>query len=211
MSTPGYLTKVNKGGTSTAMLDEAMSVVSGNTYAIDDTTKEVWDRDVVPTFEDNGVPIPTGDIDNIDYLQGQVTFTGAKTGPITVSGNFIPIACIAGANTYNVNMSSSVLVNTDFCTNNGFQTKDTGLIDVVIGVERFDDLSKAFFDTLDNREPVLIDILPQGATSGSKIRGWFIQETDNHAGDVTALETESLSFQLDSDGDGPNQKTFIWV
>lgn len=211
MSTPGYLTKVNKGGTPTAMVDEAMTVTTGNTYEIDDATKAVWDTDVLPTFEDNGVPVPAGDIVSINYLFGRVTFTGARTEPITVSGNFIPIACIAGANTYNVNMSLSVLTDTEFCTNVGFQTKVGALIDVVIGIERFDDLSKAFFDILINRERVFIEILPQGPSSGSVIRGWFIEESDNHSGDVTTLETEPLSFQLDSDGDGVNEKTFSWI
>ncbi len=210
MSTPGFLTNVNKGGTPTSMTDEAMSLESGNTFVIDDSTKAVFDRDTTPTFEDNGVPISAGDILSVNFLFGKVTFTASKTGPITVSGNFIPIAKVAGANTFNVNMSTNVLVDTEF-DNDGFQTKFPGLIDVVIGLERFDDLSKAFFDILNNREEVLIDIRLGGDSSGSLVRGWFIAESDNHSGDITALETEGLSFQLDSEGDGANEKTFSWI
>ena len=140
MGTAGYTTEVSKGGTPTAMVDEAMSLVSGFTYEIVDNAKQVWDRDTVPTFEDGGSPIAAIDIVSINYLLGQVTLVGAPAGAVTVSGNYIPIAYIAGATTYNVNLTLNVLVDTPLNTNVGFQTKQQGLIDAVIGVERFDEV-----------------------------------------------------------------------
>ena len=41
---PGYCGKILKQGTPVATTGEAMSLVTGQTYQIDDATKELWDR-----------------------------------------------------------------------------------------------------------------------------------------------------------------------
>jgi len=60
---------------------ETLTNVSGNTYSFANTYIKVGS---ITGLEDNGVPIPDSDIDNIDYLNGEITFLTAKTEPVTV-------------------------------------------------------------------------------------------------------------------------------
>ncbi len=118
MALPGYLTTVKLGGTPVALSAEPMTNTSGNTFQITDTTRRVLDRDVVPTFEDEGESpqeILASDVSNIDYIFGKVTFLTSKTGPVVVkTGNYIPLTDIAGAHSYNLNHGGDVLDSTEF-------------------------------------------------------------------------------------------------
>jgi len=202
MARAGYLTTVRRGGTSTAFTDEPASLVSGKTYQIDDITKRIWDRTVAVTVYDDGVQVDSADIDTIDYLFGKVIFADSYTvtGPVTIDGNYLPTEVVAQANGYDLNQSSTVLDDTDYETaqaNGGFRSRQLGMHDVNVTIRRFNDLTKTFADLLANRTPVLIEIRPGG--SGDYFRGWFVPESVNASGDIDALETEELSFQLDAD------------
>jgi len=72
----GYLAEIKQVGTPVPFTDETMSLVTGLTYAIDDTTKELWNKDVPIVVSDNAVPVATVDIESIDYLYGRITFVG---------------------------------------------------------------------------------------------------------------------------------------
>lgn len=200
MGQAAYKTVIKKSGTSTSFTDEAMSNVSGNTFSIDDANKQIWDRAVVPTFEEDAVPILASDISSIDYLFGEVTFATAKTGSITTSGNYIPTADVIGANSYTLNCSNNLLDESNFkdaLSNNGFRNRCYGIHDVVISLSRFFDLLKTYVTPWLNRDVVLIEIKPGNGTE--IIRGWYKIENDVISGDVSALETEAISFQLDGD------------
>lgn len=207
-SQSAFVASVKRGGTSTAMTGEAMSLVSGFTYQINDLVKRIWDRTVVPTFEGNTIPIAAGNIASIDYLFGTVTFTGSETTPITVAtGNYIPVLDIAGANSFAINMSNEILDDTDFvkaAANGAFRTRLTGLRDVSVTLGRWSQLDDFFFNAVINRTIVIIDIRP--GLTGDFARGWFIVETDDFSGAVDALEVEDLTFQLASN----NEAAFSW-
>ena len=198
----GYVFSLKKSGTSTSFTDEAMSNTTGNTWQIDDTVKEVFDRDTLPTFYDNTVEIDTGDISSIDYLYGRVTFTGSKTGPITVDGNYIPMSTIAGAKDGTLNRTSAIHDDTDI-SNVGYHTKIYGIHDVSLSLSRWDDLTHSFTDVINARTPIVIEIAP---SSSKSYRGWFVSESSGQNLDLNALIDESLSFQLD--GDDETGKTF---
>lgn len=85
----GYNTEVTVSGTSTAITGEACSG-SGASWQITSTSKRVLDPSVTPTWYDNGVAISSGDVSAVSYLTGAVTFTGSKTGPITVDASYLP-------------------------------------------------------------------------------------------------------------------------
>ena len=69
--------------------------------------REFWDPSVLPTFYDNAVAISAGDILSVNYLFGTVTFTGSKTGPITMDGSYYPFYQIADAYEWNLSLTSN--------------------------------------------------------------------------------------------------------
>lgn len=205
----GYNTLIKTGGTSTAMTDEATTNTAGDTWRINDTAKRVWDPAVALTFEDNLVAIDAGDILSIDRLFGTVTFTATKTGPITVAtGNYIPLINVATAKGYSLNMVADVLDDTDFIraqANGGFRTRLLGIQDVVANISRWESADTIFFDALNNRTRILIDISP-GGNNSHVARGWYKTEAENRSGSISELEASELVFQLD----GEPEAAFSW-
>jgi hypothetical protein len=92
---PGYLTTVKVTGTTTAMTDEAMSLVSGKTYRITNAAKRVIDASYgTLTVKDNGVTInPSSSPYTVDFLLGKVTLNAGYTvnGAITITGKYLPL------------------------------------------------------------------------------------------------------------------------
>lgn len=203
-SIAAYTTTVKRGGTSTAMSDEAMTNTTGNTYQLNNTAKRILDRTVTPTFKANGVAVDPGDISSIDYLFGKVTFVGAESTPITLdTGSYIPTIAIAGAHAHNLTMTADILDRTDFDgaqSNGGFRQKLYGLRDVTVNVSRWAEADQTFFTALNAKTPVLIEIRPGGANDFA--RGWFLISTENHSGDITALEASDPIFVLDGEAEG---------
>lgn len=197
----GYLAELKKVGTPTGMTAESMTLVSGKTYAIDDVTKEIWDRSS-GTFDilDNAVGVAAADILNVDYLFGRVTFTAAytPTTPITVTGDFFPTAAAGKANTYNLTMSAEAIDETDFLTaqgNSGTRIFTPGLRTVALELGGIFDSSEAFAADLLARAEIIIEIDPAG--DGSSIaRGFFKLVTTAQSGAVGALEEETVNFAL---------------
>ena len=103
-----YSFTLKKSGTPTAMTDEAMSNTTGNSYKVDASAKEIFDRDSDLIFKDGGSVIPVGDIASIDYLSGTVTLTGAASGAVTVTGNYIPVTASIDATTASIEMNREV-------------------------------------------------------------------------------------------------------
>lgn len=217
MSEVGYLTCVRAPGTSTAFAEEPMTNTSGNIYQITDSLRRILDTTVTPTFEDEGESpqdIPAADILSIDYLFGIVEFATPKSGPVVVkTGNYFPMVDIAGANSYQLNQVGDVLDDTSFDrtrVNGGSRTRILGIRDVNISVARWDQGTQEFFDALNNRSILMIEVQPGGV--GDTARGWYVTETENHTGDVSGLESADLSFQLDEviAANGTDKISFSW-
>ena len=62
---------------------ETLTNTAGNTYSFANTNIEV---NSIAGLSDGGGAIPDADIDSIDYVAGTITFTGARTGSVTVTG-----------------------------------------------------------------------------------------------------------------------------
>jgi hypothetical protein len=212
----GYVAKVLKSGSTTAMTDEAMTLVSGKTYKITNAAKNVWDRTVTPTFEDNAVAISANDIESIDYLFGRVTFTSGYTvtGPITVAtGSYLPMAVVAKANSFTLTQTADTKETSDFETaqaNGGFRTFEYGLRKVELSTQGTFATSNGFKALLTARSEVVIEINPDGA-NGSVARGWFKPMNTGQSGDVGALEEETLSFSLAVPYQSDVIAPFAWV
>tara|TARA_Y100000004_G_scaffold147002_1_gene168026 strand:+ start:775 stop:1401 length:627 start_codon:yes stop_codon:yes gene_type:complete len=198
----GYGASIKKSGTSTGFTDEDMSNTAGNTFQIDDTAKQVFDRDATLTFYEDDVEIDASDVSSIDYLYGKVTFATGKTGAITVDGNYMPMSNVAGAREVTLNRTAQLLDDTDL-GNAGYHTKEYGLQDVAVTVGRFDDIQYAFTDIIENRTACVIEIAPNATKS---YRGWFKVESSGLTLDINALLDESIGFTLD--GDTTTGKTF---
>lgn len=99
MATPGFSTTIKLGGTPAVLTDEAMELVSGKTYKVTDTDKNVLDPATAVVVKDNGVTVGAANIEDINLLFGQVTFDAGYTvtGPVTVSGKYVPMLQIAEA------------------------------------------------------------------------------------------------------------------
>lgn len=196
----GYVTKIKKSGISTAFNDEAAALLSGKTYKISDSTKSVWDRSVAITVEDNTVAVPSADIESVDYLLGTVTFDSGytPTGPITISGNYLPMATVAGANSFTLTQSANGLDVTTYDiaqANGGYREFDYGLKTVQLSLKGIYSPSNGFEALLQSRAEMIIEITPDGSNK-AVARGWFKPTTTGQSGNVGELEEQTLDFVL---------------
>jgi len=197
----GYLAEIKQGGTPTATADEACSLVTGKTYQVDDVTKRVMDRQTATlVVDDNAAPVAAADIESIDYLFGRVTFVASytPTTPITMDYDYLPLAAVGKANTYNMSMTAEAIDETDFATaqaNSGTRIFTSGLRTVALELGGIYDSTEDLRAALIARSELIIDIDPAG--DGSAIaRGFFKLATAAQAGTVGALEEETLNFTL---------------
>lgn len=212
----GYLAEIKKSGTSTALTDEAMTLVSGKTYSIDDAAKEIWDLNgaAAITFDDAAVLIDAADIESIDYLFGQVTFVSSFTpgGAVTVAGFYFPTASIGKSNAYTLTMTADAVDNSDFDTvqaNSNYKTHEAGLRGVALELNGVFDATEDAQGDLEAGAQLVIDVDPAG--DGSSIaRGFFKISNTNQGGAVGALEDETTQFTLTVPEDDKLLSVFNW-
>ena len=196
----GYLAKILRPGTPTATTGESMTLVSGKTYKIDDTAKDVWDRSVAAVIYDGGSPVAASNIDNIDYLFGKVTFVSGYTvsGAVTCDVTYLPMSQLGKGQSFDLGMTAEPKDTTDFETaqgNNGYRTFDPGLRTVALDLSGVYNASVDARGDLDARNELVIEVDPVG-TGKSIFRGFFKMITTGQSGDVGALEEETMSFEL---------------
>jgi hypothetical protein len=196
---PGYITKMKKQGTSTAMTAEAAALVSGKTYQITNTAKRIINRAVAVTVFDNAVD-HTADVISIDFLFGKVTFASGYTvtGAVTITGEYFPTLDLAKGMSYNLTQTANAIRTTDFPTaqaNDGYNTHIPGLRTVTLEVPAVFSAADAWEAILAARDDIIVEINPDGI-SKSFCRGYFKLLTDRRSGNVGELEEENLSFSL---------------
>jgi len=208
MSTAGYNTVIKRNGTVTAFNAESMTATTlTNQYQIDDTSKEVWDTSVEPTFYEDASAIPSSDIENINYLFGKVTFSTEKTGAITVDGEYFPTQTISYGREYTLDQSVNLEDASNYDdaqSNNGYRTYVSTLWDINASITRLiSDLTEAdiLFNIWENGDPIIIEIQPGGADNPI-FRGYMIMESNNVNGEVDSLEEEQISLVLNDNGNG---------
>ena len=215
---PGYVAKLLKPGASTLMTDEATTLVSGKTYRITSAAKRMMDRSAAIVVEDNTVD-HTADVDNIDWLFGEVTFKSSYVvaGPVTVTANYFPTATLAKFTGYTLNMVADAIRDSDMPAlqaNNGYHTHTPGLKSVNIELPTVFNATDDWPNKLDDRAEYIIEVNPDGTGfSGSLARGFFHLMTQRQSGNVGALEEENLRFELNvpwDDGAPTIAKPFGW-
>lgn len=211
----GYVAKLMKTGTATLMTDEPMSVVTGQTYQITATSKRVLDRFTAIIVEDNNIAVPEADIESYDHLFGQVTFKPGYTvtGPVTISGKYLPLASIGSANGFTLTQTVNAIDDTTFDiaqATNGFRSFRYGLKTVALEVSGIYSQANAFAALLASRAELVIEINPDG-NGKSVARGFFKPMSQGQSGDVGDLEQETVSFSLSVPDDQDVALPFKWM
>ena len=209
----GYVAKLKTSGTPTTFTAEATTLVSGKTYKITATTKNIWDRSTPITVTD-GVTDVTGQVLSVDYLHGPITFKPSYTvvGTITLAGKYLPMTQIAGANSFTLTQNAVAIDDTDYVIaqgNNGYRTYIYGLKTVKLAVKGIFNASNNFRTLLQARSEMIIEINPDGS-SKSVARGWFKPITLGQSGNVGALEDQSLDFALSVPDQSDVVTPFAW-
>lgn len=209
----GYQAKLKQQGTSTAMTGEAMTLVSGKTYAISAATKEIWDRSATFVVKDNGVD-RTANVVDFNYLYGQITFDSGYTvtGPVTVDGAYFPTTTFANAQSFTLTQTAETKDETTFNeaqTNGGYFKFSPGLRTVQLELSGVFDAATGMTAQLTGRNELIIEVDPAG--DGSSIaRGFFRIITKGQQGNVGALEEESITASLNVPSDDLISTVFAW-
>jgi hypothetical protein len=197
----GYIAKVMKSGTPTAMTAEATTQIgSTKTYQITDATKRALSIAHAVVVDDGGTPVAAGDIASIDYLFGKVTFDAGytPTGAVTFDAYYLPLTQIARGNSFSLTQTAAAVDVTayeDAQANDGTQVFDYGLKTVSLEIGGFYSISNAYKALLEARSTLIIEINPDGAGKSSA-RGFFKPAGTDQSGNVGEPETESISFSL---------------
>lgn len=197
----GYNAILKKGGTPTSMSAEACSLVSGKTYQITAATKRVISFEYALTILDNGVD-HTADVETIDYLTGKVTFasTYTVTGPVTVTGRYIPLTTIAKAKSFTLTQTSAPVDESSYDTaqsTGGLRTFSGGLKTVGLQLGGIMYATNAWRTTLEARSIFYLEVDLDAANAGTSIfRGVFKLANRVETGNQGALEEENLQFNL---------------
>lgn len=195
----GYKASIKKQGTSTATTAEPLSLVSGLTYRVTDSTKDIMDTANTVTVYDDGVDV-TSQVETFNYLFGIITFVGGYTvvGDITADFNYFPTSYLTQARSYTLGQTVEAVDATTLYganLNNGFRMNIAGLREVMLDLEGIYNASEASIATLIARNPIVVEINPDGEGK-SVARGYFINTSVGQSGDVGDLESEDVSFSL---------------
>jgi hypothetical protein len=195
----GYQVIIKKTGLALALTNEAMVLVSSQTYMVTDISKRIFDY-ITPIVIKVGGVDKTIEVLNIDYLYGKVTFksTFVVSGAVTVTGKYVPSSQICAMNKYSLTQQADSIDETDLCiaqSNGGYRQFKPGIKTVSLELNGFFKVASGFQAALKTREKFVIDINPDGI-GNSLCRGFFSLKSAKQSGKVAALEEESISLEL---------------
>lgn len=209
----GYKADLKEIGTGVAATGEAMSLDSGQIYSIDDTTKEIWDRESTITVYDGTTDV-TSEVEWYDYLFGRIKFVDTYTvlGAVTIDVTYFPTSTLGKGNSYTLTMTANMIDNSDFPTtqaNGGYRTYEAGLRTVELELGGIFDATVDAHTKLNTRDTIIVEIDPAG--DGYSVgRGFFRMMSNAQSGDVGALEESTLNFSLNVPDDDFMLQPFGW-
>lgn len=187
--------------TSTSFTGETLAQVdSSKTYRITDSTKSVWNWKEDVTIYDNGVAVDESDIEQINYLFGEVTFvdTYTVTGPITADGEFFSMSTYGRASSFSLTQTAETTDTTSFedaQANGGFNEYRATLLSADLELTGFYRSTNDNFGELSNRNEFVIELDVAG--DGTSIaRGIYKVGSASQSGDVGGDEESTLSLTL---------------
>lgn len=181
-----------------AMTEEAMSDSGdGLRFVTTDADRNFWDPRVEPVVEDNGVVVSSGY--TVNYLMGQVTFDAPPTGPVTVTGSYLPRFLLPACRAHTLNATAAMLEATVY--GDEAVARLAGLFDVSgtlerleSGLEVYDGDAQTLWDLLDGRKVVGLEIRNDNAQPHCT-RCYVLINQNDLSGAVGELATASVSFQ----------------
>jgi hypothetical protein len=168
MASAAFTCVVKQSGTAVALTTEAMTLSGGSTIAqITNTAKRVLDPDTALSVIDNGVALADTAV-TIDYLFGTVTKTagGTFTGPVTLTGAYLPMFAEAEVRSFEINASADMLDVTVMASTTAEHARMSGL--------------KEASGTVGGLDPMTTDLDSGGTT--------IVPLTDHQAGTRRVLE-----------------------
>lgn len=204
MAKAAHRTIIKMSGTSTAMVSEAMSLLTGTTYRITSLFRRVLDPLVAVSVFDGGVLVPSSGY-ALSTLFGTVTFAVAPTGAVTITANYLPMWQLGCARSFSISNSKTILDATCF-DGPGSRKKKGGLIDGTVSIGHLDTATLAddfdtgadtltFFDSWNADTPKLVEIRP-GGDATEVFRGWYILPTISVDAELDGLVETSVELEL---------------
>lgn len=197
--------RIKIAGNSLSATSEAMEVVSGKRYKLTDRSKVIWDREVVPTFYDDGTPVIVTNILSILYLTGQVIFvsTYTPTGVITADFSYKPSSIITWLKDAELNESVDLEDKTNFCTTyediintlTPSRRKLTNLAMAEGSLNGFYDNIDNLFDVLKSGENLIIEFQPDKDDDTDIVYVESKLSDGNKAFNIEEVNTASVNFQ----------------
>ena len=206
LSISGHTVRLLIGGISTAFTDESMSGISesgGGTsttiFQIDDDTKRVFDKNILPIVSVDGTalntiadPLGSGSLSEINSFIGTVTFPSSQTGTVTITGASIPLTNVLGANSVSMNSSVDVETITNF-DNDGYNSKAyNGIKNVTMDIGGFYTINSRFINDINSYNEVLLI----GRVTGKVFAGWFLTGSAGVDVVVNGQLREDVTFEL---------------
>jgi hypothetical protein len=198
----GYQATIKKTGTPTVMTAEACTLVTGKTYQITNAAHQLIDYNTTVHVSDNGVD-QTANVASVDYLSGTIVFESAyaPTGPVTITGKYLPKVVVANAKKITVTQTQTELDPTSYDTAQaagGYKTTTPGLKTVKLEVGGVYNQTNGWFAALNAGSFMYFETDLEGATNpGMEIfRGMFYASSQDVSGAQGALEEESIQFSL---------------
>lgn len=192
-----------------------------------DRYKSLWDRresiNLELTTDDTRTDDDSVKIVAVNYLFGRVILseelnTGDYTDEsVSVQAYYIPIAGadetdeedeslddqrVAFCQSYNLNLEATEHDFTGFKEaqdNDGAYIRGMGMIDSDVSLSGFYGMPSEVRDSLMDREPVIVEIIPGGGDENGepRFRGWYVLPTEERSGAVDDAETTDVSLMLD--------------
>lgn len=197
----GYNVSMKKPGTPTTTTAEACTEVSAEVYQITNAAHRVLSYLDALTVFDNAVD-KTAQVESIDYLSGTITFLGTyvPTGPVTLTGKYIPLVAVAKANGFTLSQTCAVIDDSTYAdaqTNGGFKTQNPGLNTVTLEVDGIFEITNSWQTLMLTRGIVYIEIDLDVTNAGKTVaRGFFKINSQDQSGQVGATEVTKTSMSL---------------
>lgn len=209
MAYAGYSVLLRKSGTTAAVTTEPVSIVANGastTFRITAAAKRVIDPQVDFHFKNGTATIAYSTIVAIDFLNGEVTFSGAQAaGSVTslsFSGSYLPITTSSDVilNSRNYKLSTSVdLLDTTVFTGSTVQfthSRIPALKDFSLSVESISTASElsTLIDAQVNGTPMVTEVF-YGDAAVARFRGFCLVESIDFDEAVDGLQTVGLNFK----------------
>jgi len=208
MAIAGFRAALRRAQNSTAFVDEACSQVSGNIYQITDAAKRVLDPESTLAVEENGVA--STQVSSIDLLRGRITFSGAPSTPVTISGSYFPLDLTQSVTAEVIPevVSTSITSSRDLMDGtvygSGIRSRIHGLRDCSIDFTFLShsgaSVATALFGLTPETECVLDLSLPLASTS-VRIRAYGLVESISPSASVDGRLEHNVSFKVDATKD----------